>query len=78
MTKVVNLRQFRKRKARQAAELVAAENRLRHGRTPAERRRDETLEAEARRRLDGLRRDPATPAAEQRDADDVGDSTPPG
>lgn len=36
MAKVSNLRQFRKRKARQEADQTAAENRARFGRTPLE------------------------------------------
>lgn len=46
MAEIVNLRRARKDKARRDAEVAAAANRASHGRTPAERKRDE---AEARR-----------------------------
>jgi hypothetical protein len=58
MAKIVNLRQARKRKQRAQAEQEAAENRARFGRTPAEKQRIEAEEAEARRKLDQLKRDP--------------------
>ncbi|WP_420962741.1 DUF4169 family protein [Brucella sp. IR073] len=38
MSDVVNLRQFRKRKAREEKEQAAAENRVRYGRTGAEKK----------------------------------------
>lgn len=53
MAEIVNLRQARKARARIAAGKAAAANRLRFGRTKAEKER-ERLEAEASaRRLDG-------------------------
>lgn len=58
MSKVVNLNRFRKQKARMAAQQQAAENRLRFGRSKAEKALDTAAGEEARRRLDGLRRDP--------------------
>lgn len=57
MADVINLNKFRKRKARVEAAARAAENRVRFGRTPAQKERDEALELEARRRLDRLRRE---------------------
>ncbi len=55
MGEIVNLRKVRKAKARIDATASAAENRVRHGRTAAERARD-ALEAEqARRVLDGVK-----------------------
>lgn len=48
MGDVVNLRQARKRKAREAAETTAAENRVRFGRTGAEK----IFEARKRREAD--------------------------
>ena len=58
MSNVVNLRRFRKRKAREDADREAAENRARFGRTPAEKAKAEHEAEEARRKLDQLRRDP--------------------
>lgn len=60
MTKVVNLRLARKRKSREDAARLAAENRIRYGRTPEQKRIEEISRLEAERRLDGLRRDPPT------------------
>lgn len=57
MTKVTNLRQFRKRKARTLKSDKAAENRFKFGRTPAQRERDEKQIQHAQARLDQLRRD---------------------
>ncbi|WP_225768029.1 DUF4169 family protein [Inquilinus sp. Marseille-Q2685] len=58
MGEVINLRQARKAKARAGKEAQAQENRVRFGRTGAEKRRDaDTAEREARRheghRIDG-------------------------
>lgn len=64
MGMVVNLNRFRKRKAREAAQQRAAENRARHGRSKAEKERQATLDEEARRKLDRLRREPAPDEAE--------------
>lgn len=58
MADVVNLNKYRKKKAREQAAARAAENRVRFGRTPAQKERDAAVELEARRRLDRLRRDP--------------------
>jgi hypothetical protein len=58
MAKIVNLNKARKKKARAEAEQQAAENRVRFGRTLAEKTRDETAAAESRARLDRLRREP--------------------
>lgn len=49
MAEIVNLRQRRKRQAREEAEVLAAENRAKHGRPKAEREH-ERLEAERARR----------------------------
>lgn len=59
MSKVVNLNRFRKQKARQAAEQQAAENRVRFGRTKAEKQRDAAQDTLERQRLDALRRESA-------------------
>lgn len=61
MADLINLNKARKAKARLEAEQQAAENRIKFGRTKAQRQADEAAAAEAARRLDQLRRDP--PAA---------------
>lgn len=58
MAEIVNLRQFRKQKARVEAEKAAQENRAFHGRTKADKQRDAIEKAAARAHLDGHRRDP--------------------
>ncbi len=70
MAELINFNKARKRKAREQADKQAAENRVRFGRTKAQKLYDAEVEAEARRRLDGLRREP--PAADAADA-----NTPP-
>ncbi len=58
MSEIVNLNRERKRRGREAAARVAAENRVVHGQTRAER---EALEQAAQRRaalLDGARLEP--------------------
>lgn len=57
MAEIVNLRQTRKRKRRDAAAKQAAENRTAHGRTAAERREGKRLGEIAARRLEGHKRD---------------------
>lgn len=52
MADLVNLRQRRKQKARQAVEAAAAENRARHGRPKAERVREDAEAARQRAALD--------------------------
>lgn len=52
MAEVVNLRQRRKQKAREAAAVTAAENRARHGRRKADRELDEAEAARRRAALD--------------------------
>lgn len=60
MSKVVNLNKFRKQKARAEADQQAAENRVRFGRSKAEKEREAAVAEEARRKLDHLRRDPSS------------------
>ncbi|MGQ0619302.1 MAG: DUF4169 family protein [Panacagrimonas sp.] len=60
MSKLVNLNQRRKQKMREAAQFQAAENRVRFGRTPAEKARDEAAADESRRKLDLLKRETPT------------------
>ncbi|WP_022977648.1 DUF4169 family protein [Nevskia ramosa] len=57
MAELINLNKARKQKARAAAESLAVANRIKFGRTKAEKQRDASAEAEAARRLDGLRRE---------------------
>ncbi|KPF53818.1 hypothetical protein ABIC78_002177 [Novosphingobium sp. 1529] len=57
MAQVINLRQARKARDRQAAQAQAAANRARFGRTKAEKAADLAREEQARRQLDGHRLD---------------------
>lgn len=57
MSKVVNLNKVRKLKAREAAERLAAENRVKFGRTKAQKLLDEAEAASAKARLDALKRE---------------------
>ncbi len=57
MGEIVNLRKVRKGRARAEAESAAAENRIRHGRTAAERKQDAAEAEAARRKLDGAKQD---------------------
>ncbi|AWC23355.1 DUF4169 family protein [Aminobacter sp. P9b] len=57
MADVVNLRQFRKHKARAERETVADQNRALHGRTKAEKARDRLTADRAEKFVDGHRRD---------------------
>ncbi len=53
MTKVVNLNRFRKKKAKEAKERRAEQNRRLHGRTTAERTREEYEKRRLDKKLDG-------------------------
>lgn len=55
---IVNLRKARKVKERAEKERRAAENRIIHGRTKADREREADAKARVRRELDGARREP--------------------
>ncbi len=57
MAELINLNKARKRKTRAEADAQAAANRVKFGRTKAEKLRDAAAEAEAARRLDGLKRE---------------------
>ncbi len=57
MGELVNLRRIRKARAQEEADSKAAQNRLLHGRTKAERERARLQAEQDRRRLDALRRD---------------------
>lgn len=65
MSKVVNLRQFRKRKAREDEAAQATENRVRFGRTRAQKEQDELEAEQARQRMDQLKREPPADPDEQ-------------
>ncbi|MGX5734526.1 DUF4169 family protein [Bosea thiooxidans] len=57
MGEIVNLRQFRKQKARAEAEKTAGQNRVSFGRTKAERELTEAERDKAARHIDGHRLD---------------------
>lgn len=58
MADIINLNKHRKHKARADAERRAADNRVRFGRTKAEKQKDAAEAEAARRKLDQLRREP--------------------
>lgn len=57
MADIINLNKARKKKAKQDAEKQAAENRVRFGRTRAQKELDEARTAADRERLDRLKRE---------------------
>ena len=57
MSKVINLNKARKAKVRSAAEKLAAENRIRFGRSKDEKQRERNQTAEAAKKLDGHKLD---------------------
>lgn len=61
MAELINLNKARKARARADAERLAAENRVRHGRSKAQKQADATEADAMRRKLDGLRLDPPEP-----------------
>lgn len=61
MADIVNLRQFKKQKARAERETLADQNRALHGRTKAEKTRDQLTAERAEKFVDGHRRDPEKP-----------------
>lgn len=73
---IINLRQARKRLARNAAEVRAAENRIRFGRTRGERKQDEQSAAKALRLIEGHRREPGVDEPDERPPG--GSAEPPG
>ena len=58
MATIINLNKARKKKVRTEAAQQAAENRVRYGRSKAEKQREAEIVAEAQRRLDRLKREP--------------------
>lgn len=61
MAEIINLNKARKAKARLSAEKQAAENRVRYGRSKAQKQQDAAETEAMRRKLDGLRLDPPEP-----------------
>lgn len=57
MAEIVNLRNFRKQKARTAKETEAEANRLKFGRTKAEKAIDSIEKARAEKHVDGHKRE---------------------
>lgn len=64
MVEIVNLRLARKARQRAEAEMAAAGNRARHGRTKAERARDAAEAGRLTRTVEGARRERPAPEAE--------------
>lgn len=58
MSDIINLNKARKRRARDAADKQAIVNRVRFGRSKAQKQREDAEAAEAKRRMDALRREP--------------------
>lgn len=67
MADVINLNRARKQRLREQAAAKAAENRVRHGLSKAERVRLAAEAAEATRKLEALRREPADAPAGDRE-----------
>lgn len=57
MADIVNLRTFRKQKARSGKEAEAEANRLKFGRTKAEKQRETLEKARAEKHVEGHKRD---------------------
>ncbi len=57
MSEIVNLKRARKNKARAAAEAKAAQNRVTHGRSKVEKELAKAERQNAKRKLDGHKRD---------------------
>ncbi|MGH8443876.1 MAG: DUF4169 family protein [Solimonas sp.] len=57
MAEIINFNKARKQKARTDADKQAAENRVRYGRSKAQKQQDELESELAQKRLDQLRRD---------------------
>jgi hypothetical protein len=58
MAEIINFNRARMTRERQAAAQRAAENRVKHGRTPEQKAREAAALEEEQRRLDLLKRDP--------------------
>jgi len=57
MGEIVNLRQIKKQRERAAAAKLAAENRVRHGRTGTAKKADKMAEERQQAALDGAKKD---------------------
>ncbi len=57
MAEVINFNKARKQRLREQARRQAAENRARFGRSPEQKQREQAEAAEAKRRLDQLKRE---------------------
>lgn len=73
---IINFRQERRRRQREARAAEAAENRVRFGRTRAEREMDALREAQSRRNLDGHLREAGTEPAAAEPSGDINPETP--
>jgi hypothetical protein len=62
MAEIVNLNRLRKAKAKAEQQAAAAANRVKHGRTKAEKANDRAAEARRLALLDGAKRDDADKA----------------
>ncbi|PRD45162.1 DUF4169 domain-containing protein [Phyllobacterium phragmitis] len=71
MSDIVNLRQFKKRKARDEKEKAAAGNRVRHGRTGAEKNFEREQARKTSQFLDDNRIEPANTAPDEAEGGDV-------
>jgi len=67
MADIVNLRQFKKQKARGDREAQAEQNRALHGRTKAEKQRDKLTIEQAEKFVEAHRRDRRSEDGEPRD-----------
>ncbi|HTV17735.1 MAG TPA: DUF4169 family protein [Polyangiaceae bacterium] len=75
MGKVIKLREFRKAKAKAEREKQAETNRRLHGRTKAERARDELQKQQLTKAVDGARLTPPAQAADSGIIDDETEET---
>jgi hypothetical protein len=73
--KVVKLNEFRKRKAKAEREKQADTNRRLHGRTKAERARDELQKKRLTHAVEGARLEPPPKVADAGDAGNEGEET---
>lgn len=73
---IINFRQERRRRQREARAAEAAENRVRFGRTRAEREMDALREAQSRRNLDGHLREADAKTAPAEPPDDTSPKAP--
>ncbi|MFE0015201.1 DUF4169 family protein [Mesorhizobium sp. NPDC059054] len=65
MAEIVNLRQFKKGKAREERAAAAEQNRALHGRSKSEKLRDKLQAEKAERLIDGHRREPGSSSSDK-------------